>query len=294
MHTLLLAILPLGARSKAAASEACRSHLQVAAVKGPAVVRHGSFNHGLTADDFIAAARRFQDDVRGPSLVQGSAAEALPEESLAGAEAAFAHGQGEAAHGDVGGDRMQRQRHNYAPTYSKYITAMERQQVPVPAVVEVGILTGSGLAMWQTLFPKSHIYGFDIDTTAYKSNLPRLVSLGMQADRVAVSEMDQEADNTAMLKTIFGSTVRPAIIVDDGYHSGNAGKVTFSSLKPFLADRFVYFIEDILHEKIDGTEWKETKDAIMEECVGCHFSFECPTQIGSKDECMAVITNIQV
>jgi len=283
---LFLTTLPLGASTETLTTE-CHSHIQVNAVKGPVVM-----HHAFTADDFITAARKFQSNIQTAGLIQESLAEAMPQDSLIRAEVRFAPSV-QQAHDDTGGDRMKPHLHNYAPTYSKYITALE-PQVAAPTVVEVGILTGSGLAMWQSLFPQSHIYGFDAYTAPYEDNLPRLVALGMHADRVHVHKMDQTANNSEMLKSIFGSAVRPAIVIDDGFHSGNAGALTFLSLKPFLADRFVYFIEDIYPDHIDTMEWKVAEAAIMEECVGCHFAFECPEVFGDKSECIAVITNIQV
>merc|ERR1712224_482013 len=112
-------------------------------------------------------------------------------------------------HANKGGDRMSdgvgddgEPYHNYAPVYAEYLSKFVLDKT-TPTLVEVGILTGSGLAMWEDVFPESHIYGFDIDTSTFEKNLDQLRSLGFNGTHVKVATMDQMANNTALLRQIM-------------------------------------------------------------------------------------------
>ena len=56
----------------------------------------------------------------------------------------------------VGGDRMSPYAHNYAAQYSKYLKRFLNRH-PI-TLVEIGILKGSGLAIWSDLFPNGEIH----------------------------------------------------------------------------------------------------------------------------------------
>lgn len=218
----------------------------------------------------------------------------LSVQDLVCTESHFAHKKGESAAGHVGGDRMNATKHNYAPSYAKHITSLLTSgSTPSDiTIVEVGILTGSGLAMWQHLFPESSIFGFDLNTDAYSQNLDHLKSLGMQDSSVSVVQMNQMFNNTQMLLDMgFGDKFHPVIMVDDGYHVPAAGEKTFLTFQPFLADSFAYFIEDVTKESIEAGEWVDVKTNILKACPSCNFAIECPP-VSHKPECLAVITKL--
>jgi len=235
---------------------------------------------------------------QGEGLIQLKAIEhnghpGITPEELVDAEAHFAHTGGEADHGDVGGDRMSEMRHNYAPTYAKFLSRLLRGATPTanPKIAEVGILTGTGLGMWSRLFPQSDVFGFDLNTTSFLSNRGHLTTLGMQDARVLVQTMNQMEDNIELLQWAFGKDTRLSIVVDDGYHIPEAGEKTFTSFRPFLEDRFVYFIEDLTKNSIEEGKWEIVKKHIMSTCEDCAFVIECPPT-SDKDECMAVISRL--
>jgi len=207
-------------------------------------------------------------------------------EALVDAEAVFTSTTVESDHGNVGGDRMSAKHHNYAPIYAKYMTSVLRSE-PKPTLAEVGILTGTGLAMWSRLFPESPIFGFDLNTSSYHSNVDHLRSLGFNDKHVQVTQMDQMQSNQQLLQSIFGN-LRPHIVIDDGYHIPESGKRTFLSMRPVLAERFVYFIEDVTKKTIDAGEWEAVKSEVLKACPECVFAMECP-QTSEKEECVAVI-----
>ena len=144
--------------------------------------------------------------------------------------------------GMIGGDRMSPDRHNYAPVYARHLKG--RIDKPV-VLVEFGILTGTGLAMWAELLPAgSRIIGFDIDLSHFSDNRDDLERLGaFQNNPVETYELDQFVDNTELLSEVLGGDYVD-IVIDDGCHFDNAIMQTLLSVWPFLAAGFVYFIED--------------------------------------------------
>ncbi len=67
-----------------------------------------------------------------------------------------------------GGDRMSPLRHNYGRYYEHALRPfVGREDV---TLVELGILTGIGLAVWTDLFPHGRIIGLDIDLSHFAQN----------------------------------------------------------------------------------------------------------------------------
>ncbi len=142
--------------------------------------------------------------------------------------------------GMTGGDRML---HNgYAPVYAQYLRHFLLQE-PL-TLAEFGILKGSGLAIWCDLFPRSRIVGLDIDPSHFDHNMPSLLRRGaFTNNQPSVHKYDQLVDGTDILADILGG-VKLNIVIDGGLHSLEAISLTFRSVQPHLAERFVYFIED--------------------------------------------------
>ena len=143
--------------------------------------------------------------------------------------------------GMTGGDRMAH--HGYAPKYAEYIAPYLKTTKP-PVVMEIGILRGTGLAMWADLFPQSRVIGLDIDLTHVRTNLANLHGLGAFTTRDAeLYEFDQFEPNRCYLGRLLDGD-RVDICIDDGVHTRDAILTTLESVLPHMNDRFVYFIED--------------------------------------------------
>lgn len=141
----------------------------------------------------------------------------------------------------VGGDRMLH--HGYAKKYSEYLLPYVKMSKSV-TLAEFGILKGTGLAIWCDLFPSSRILGLDIDLGNIQSNMENLVNLGaFEENTPELYEFDQFTDNTEYLKTILKDD-RVDICIDDGFHSNESILSTMKSVMPYLAKKFVYFVED--------------------------------------------------
>ncbi len=141
-----------------------------------------------------------------------------------------------------GGDRMKSQHHYYAPIYSKFIEKyIDLDNINV---AEVGVLTGSGIAIWSDVFKNGTIYGFDLDLDNYFNNKDTLVQKGaFKNNNVLVYEFDQYKDNIDYLKTINENKFD--IVIDDATHLIKPTLNTFDSFLPNLKDSFIYIIEDI-------------------------------------------------
>jgi hypothetical protein len=144
--------------------------------------------------------------------------------------------------GMTGGDRMSLEGHNYAKDYSNFIYQWIGRQV---VIIEIGILTGIGLAIWADLFPKgSRIIGLDIDLSHFKKNKDNLKKLGaFKKNNVEIYEFDQFKNNIKLIKDILKKD-KIDILIDDGFHSDETCLNSFNDFKQFMKKESVYFIED--------------------------------------------------
>lgn len=145
-----------------------------------------------------------------------------------------------------GGDRMSAKHHGYARFYEHYITALEKRLGRAPtSVVEVGILTGIGMATWCDVYPRSSIFGLDIDTGIFEKNHANLVKRGaFSKNEPTIMEFDQFADNRKMLGAIVPEGGFE-LVIDDGCHTTEANLACFASFRPHLSKKpFLYIVED--------------------------------------------------
>ncbi|SDR12023.1 hypothetical protein [Pseudovibrio sp. Tun.PSC04-5.I4] len=144
--------------------------------------------------------------------------------------------------GMQGGDRMHH--HGYGADYEHFLKAFIRRRFEECAIVEVGILRGTGLALWRDMFPNSDVLGLDIDLSNYNAHLPKMLGLGAFANGAAETHIfDQFVDGKERLSEILNGR-KISIAVDDGVHFEKTIFKTAEGMKPFLAEEFVYFVED--------------------------------------------------
>ncbi len=141
----------------------------------------------------------------------------------------------------TGGDRMLG--HGYAEVYSRYL-GRHRESRGRLTLVEIGILRGTGLAMWCDLFEDARIIGLDIDLSYYQTNVENLKRRGaFHKNEPEVYEFDQFQENESYLGRILQGA-RIDVIIDDGCHTADAILTTLKSVQSHLAERFTYFVED--------------------------------------------------
>lgn len=145
----------------------------------------------------------------------------------------------------IGGDRMSMNHHGYSIAYSTYLLPLiERKANHRLTIVEVGILRGTGLAIWCDLFPNARVIGLDLDPSIFESHRPVLEELGaFQKNKPEIYSFDQFAENRHKVRDILAGD-KIDVFIDDGAHTYDAIMKTLDAVKPMLAADFVYFIED--------------------------------------------------
>jgi len=121
-------------------------------------------------------------------------------------------------------------------------------------VGEVGILKGSGLAIWSKVFPNGEIHGFDFMTSNTEENLGFLKSQGgfPQGDPLlhTFDQLQGVDKNVRSLHDILGDK-RLTFFVDDGLHSMKAIVDSHLAFKDFMRHDGVYVVEDYLGDEKD-------------------------------------------
>ena len=145
-------------------------------------------------------------------------------------------------HFHFGGDRISFVHHNYAPSYAKlfrtFFAHADRARI---CLVEIGILTGCGLAIWCDYFPNSRIIGLDHDLSHFEMSKPQLIQRGaFRHVSPEVQAFDAYAPQDP--SSIGISSIN--IVIDDGPHTEAAILETAKVLAPLLAEHFLYIIED--------------------------------------------------
>lgn len=152
--------------------------------------------------------------------------------------------------GMQGGDRMSSEHHNYSEVYSKYLkNFLDNKDI---VIVEIGILKGTGLAIWSDLFPNGRVIGLDIDLSNFNNNKNNLLKMGaFKNNNVEVYEFDQFLDNKEYINKILGND-KVSIVIDDGMHIDQTILQSLKDFQPFLNKKFLYIIEDNnkVHTKI--------------------------------------------
>lgn len=159
--------------------------------------------------------------------------------------------------GMTGGDRMLI--HGYAKDYSNYLKKFTKNNLEKFNILEVGILQGTGLAVWASTFPNSNIFGADIDLSHFESNKKNLnQKLDLNFSNIKVFQFDQLNPEKFNFLDIDHKSLD--IVIDDGLHSTESILKTARFLNPYLSEKFVYFIEDVV------VDIKEDLEKLFPDC----------------------------
>lgn len=139
-----------------------------------------------------------------------------------------------------GGDRMGKP-HKYAARYAKTLSHFLHR--PDLVIMEIGILRGTGLAVWSKVFPYADLIGLDLTTENF--DYERLKASGAFEHKTPeLHTVDQFTVTADDIERILNGR-RVDIVMDDGCHHVSAIRRTFRAVEPYLADAFAYFIEDV-------------------------------------------------
>ncbi|MFQ5512793.1 MAG: class I SAM-dependent methyltransferase [Myxococcota bacterium] len=120
--------------------------------------------------------------------------------------------------------------HGYTEAYHAVLGELRDRKL---AILEIGVLGGSSLRMWQEFFPYAEVFGIDKNPEACRHESERArIFIGDQSDR-------------AFLEDVARETGPLDLIIDDGSHHPEHQILGFETLFPHLRDGGIYVIEDL-------------------------------------------------
>lgn len=128
----------------------------------------------------------------------------------------------------TGTDKSSRH-HNYLEYYDIFLSRFRDKK---PTLLELGMLHGDSVRMWEQYLPHADIYAVDIneERVAMKFNRAQ-TRLGDCGSKEVLTALGQE--------------IKPTIVLDDASHYWEHQIVAFESLFPHLESGGVYIVEDI-------------------------------------------------
>jgi SAM-dependent methyltransferase len=120
--------------------------------------------------------------------------------------------------------------HDYLSFYERYLRELRDSAV---SILEIGVLHGQSVAMWEEYFPRGYVVGLDINPATKQH----------ETERVRVEIADQS--NAADLVRVAGIYGPFDLILDDGSHIWDHQITTLRSLFPFVKPGGYYILEDI-------------------------------------------------
>lgn len=131
--------------------------------------------------------------------------------------------------------------HSYIELYSEIL---EPYRYKAKRVLEIGMLGGESLRMWEYYFGNASVHGSDISVRPVggMANLEPMIAEGGHNIHILDATNKEQVD-----KEFIG--MRFDVIIDDASHILEHQLSIYKSFKPFLAKGSIYIIEDV--DKID-------------------------------------------
>ncbi len=120
--------------------------------------------------------------------------------------------------------------HDYLNFYESYVSRFRDRNVKI---LEIGLLEGASLAVWEAYFPQATIVGADIDRRALRFARPR----------VSIEIVDQS--NLEHLTRLALKHGPFDIVVEDGSHMWEHQTTSLRTLFPFVKNGGFYIVEDL-------------------------------------------------
>jgi hypothetical protein len=130
-----------------------------------------------------------------------------------------AYGTDKASHG-----------HDYLAFYERFFEPIRQDKI---TLLEVGVLNGASLSVWEDYFPNARIIGADVDNSCRR----------FARAKVAIEVIDQS--NLEDLVELGRRHGPFDIIIDDGSHFWEHQITTLRTLFPFLRNGGYYVVEDL-------------------------------------------------
>jgi hypothetical protein len=120
--------------------------------------------------------------------------------------------------------------HDYLAIYERYLAALRDRPI---RLLEIGILNGASLAVWEAYFPQGAIIGADIDKSTRR----------FARARVDIEILDQS--NIESLVRLGRNHGPFDVIIEDGSHFWEHQITTLKTLFPFVKTGGIYIVEDL-------------------------------------------------
>ncbi len=130
--------------------------------------------------------------------------------------------------GKKAGTDKSSQWHNYLSKYEFFIARYKNEKINV---LELGVLEGDSVRMWQNYFSKAEVYGVDINPESKRNEDERI--------KVIIGNLD----DISFIQSL--SDINPSIIIDDASHSWNQQILALCTLYHTLPSGGIYILEDI-------------------------------------------------
>ena len=127
--------------------------------------------------------------------------------------------------------------HSYIEFYENYFKT-KRDCV---TLLEIGMMTGGSMHLWQKYFTKYTLVGLDLAPT-WNQLRPFQIEVEQDPNITLIFNCDSRSPD--MPSAIFDKEFN--FVIDDGDHSVSAQIDTFTNYWPVVQDKGVYFIEDVI------------------------------------------------
>ncbi len=145
------------------------------------------------------------------------------------------------------------ERHNFMKHYERYLSHLREKPI---TMLEIGVLRGASLRVWERYFPMAKIIGADIN--------PNVASAARGRVKIEIGDCGDQAFLEYLART-YGPF---DLVIDDGSHFWRHQQLSFRFLFDFVKPGGLFIIEDIhtsYRKKYDGglggettVEWLKT------------------------------------
>jgi hypothetical protein len=120
--------------------------------------------------------------------------------------------------------------HNYVAIYELLFSPLRNQKL---RILEIGVLHGHSMRLWEAYFPSAQIYGLDIESKT-------------QHDSKRVKTLIADQGNRQELAKALAVTGKDFdLVLDDGGHRMDQQQISFAVLFPTLKKGALYILEDV-------------------------------------------------
>tara|TARA_Y100001963_G_scaffold157640_1_gene254423 strand:+ start:1635 stop:2351 length:717 start_codon:yes stop_codon:yes gene_type:complete len=132
--------------------------------------------------------------------------------------------------------------HNYTPTYSQYFEHLVSEEVKL---LEIGVLGGASLKMWNDYFLEGEIFGIDKWQPRISEQDEQTIRESLEREGISVMQADQHnREDLSRVVEEYGPSFD--IIIDDGSHWNDDIRISLGYFFRHLKPGGIYIVEDCL------------------------------------------------